>query len=127
MKSRKTKTATKKMWTSDANFAELLKYLKAMHKAARTQTVGTAMLRMADVPEVVRPLTERLRAEDQLVRAESAARYSSTVFGAALDPPDLTDLRSHSSYPNSCPRSPIGLSARTKSHLVKYVGHLRSV
>jgi hypothetical protein len=90
-------------------------------QGGRTQTVGTAMLRMADVPEVVRPLTERLRAEDQLVRAESAARYSSTVFGAALDPPDLTDLRSHSSYPNSCPRSPIGLSVRTKSHLVKFM------
>ena len=30
-------------------------------KGNRTQTVGTATLRMADVPEVLRLLTERLR------------------------------------------------------------------
>jgi hypothetical protein len=42
----------------------------------RTQTVGTATLRMADVPEVVRMLTERLRFENLLLTAESAARKS---------------------------------------------------
>ena len=45
-------------------------------KGNRTQTVGTATLRMADVPEVLRLLTERLRIEDQLLAAESAARRS---------------------------------------------------
>jgi hypothetical protein len=45
-------------------------------KGHRTQTVGTATPRMADVPEVVRLLTERLRIEDQLLAAESAARKS---------------------------------------------------
>ena len=37
MKSRKTETATKKMWANDANCKELLKYLKAMQKAAQTK------------------------------------------------------------------------------------------
>jgi hypothetical protein len=45
-------------------------------QGGRTQTVGTAVLRMADVPEVVRLLTDRLRIEDQLLAAESAARKS---------------------------------------------------
>jgi hypothetical protein len=45
-------------------------------KDNRTQTVGTATLRMADVPEVVRLLTEQLRFEDQLLAAESPARKS---------------------------------------------------
>jgi hypothetical protein len=45
-------------------------------KGYRTQTVGTATLRMADVPEVVRLLSEQLRIEDQLLAAESAARRS---------------------------------------------------
>ena len=45
-------------------------------KGNRTQTVGTATLRMADVPEVVRLLTERLRFENLLLAAESAARKS---------------------------------------------------
>jgi hypothetical protein len=49
----------------------------AIHlKGGQTQTVGTATLRMADVPEVVRLVTERLRIEDQLLAAESAARKS---------------------------------------------------
>jgi hypothetical protein len=43
-------------------------------QGGRTQTVGTAVLRMADVPEVVRLLTDRLRIEDQLLAA--AARKS---------------------------------------------------
>jgi hypothetical protein len=45
-------------------------------QGGRTQTVGTATLRMADVPEVVRLLTERLQIEDQLLAAESPARKS---------------------------------------------------
>jgi hypothetical protein len=45
-------------------------------KRNRTQSVGTATLRMADVPEVVRLLTERLRFENLLLAAESAARKS---------------------------------------------------
>jgi hypothetical protein len=51
-------------------------------KGGRTQTVGTAMLRMADLPEVVRLLTERLRIEDQLLAAESAARRSKKLKAA---------------------------------------------
>src|ERR1700738_3978357 len=45
-------------------------------KGHRAQTVGTATLKMADVPEVVRLLTERLRFENLLLAAESAARKS---------------------------------------------------
>jgi hypothetical protein len=45
-------------------------------RCGRTQTVGTATLRMADVPEVVRLLSERLRFENLLLAAESAARKS---------------------------------------------------
>jgi hypothetical protein len=45
-------------------------------KGHRAQTVGTATLKMADVPEVVRLLTERLLIEDQLLAAESATRKS---------------------------------------------------
>ena len=60
MKSRKTKTATKKMWTSDANFAELLKYLKAMHKAARTKPGKKT--RSNDLPTTVEVTVEYLNA-----------------------------------------------------------------
>jgi hypothetical protein len=45
-------------------------------QGGRTQTVGTATLRMADVSEVVRLLSERLRFEDLLLAGESAARKS---------------------------------------------------
>jgi hypothetical protein len=45
-------------------------------QGGRTQTVGSATLTMADLPEVIRLLTERLRFEDQLLAAESAARKS---------------------------------------------------
>jgi len=45
-------------------------------KGHRTQTVGTATLRMADVPEVVRLLTEGLRGEDLLIEAETTAKKS---------------------------------------------------
>jgi hypothetical protein len=74
MKSRKTKTATKKMWTSDANFAKLLKYLKAMHKAARTKP--SKKTRSNDLPRTVRVTTEYLnalrRAVGQLIDPETA-------------------------------------------------------
>jgi hypothetical protein len=45
-------------------------------QGGRTRTVGTATLRMADVPEVVRLLTERLRFENLLLAAEPATRKS---------------------------------------------------
>jgi len=45
-------------------------------KGHRTQTVGTATLRMADVPEAVRLLTEGLRGEDLLIEAETTAKKS---------------------------------------------------
>jgi hypothetical protein len=45
-------------------------------KGRRPQVVGTATLRMEDLRDVVPMLTERLRIEDQLVKAESAARRS---------------------------------------------------
>ena len=45
-------------------------------KGNRTQTVGTATLRMADVPEVVRLLTEGLRGEELLIEAETTAKKS---------------------------------------------------
>ena len=45
-------------------------------QGGRTQTVGSATLRMADVSEVVRLLSERLRFEDLLLAGESAARKS---------------------------------------------------
>jgi hypothetical protein len=45
-------------------------------KGHRTQTVGTATLRMADVPEVVRLLTEGLRGEELLIEAETTAKKS---------------------------------------------------
>jgi hypothetical protein len=45
----------------------------------RTEIVGTVNLRMEDLREVAPMLTERLRIEDQLVKAESAARKSKKV------------------------------------------------
>jgi hypothetical protein len=45
-------------------------------KGNRTQTVGTATLRMADVPEVLRLLTERLQFEELLIEAEVTGRKS---------------------------------------------------
>jgi hypothetical protein len=48
-------------------------------QGGRMQTVGTVTLRMADVPEVVRLLSEQLRIEDQLVEAESVARRSTKL------------------------------------------------
>jgi hypothetical protein len=70
-------------------------------KGNRTQTVGTATLKMADVPEVVRLLTESLWAEDQLVKAESATRKSkklkarspgSTIFEPETGPACISSL-----------------------------------
>jgi hypothetical protein len=45
-------------------------------KGNRTQTVGTATLRMADVPEVLRLLAERLQFEELLIEAETTAKKS---------------------------------------------------
>jgi hypothetical protein len=59
----------------DTGIVDLSVFAKPL-QGGRTQTVGSATLRMADVPEVVRLLTERLRIEDQLLAAESATRKS---------------------------------------------------
>ena len=60
-------------------------------KGNRTQTVGTATLKMADVPEVVRLLTESLWAEDQLVKAEICHQKVEKVEGKkALGPLSLS-------------------------------------
>ena len=59
----------------DTGIVDLSVFAKPL-QGGRTQTVGSATLRMADLPEVVRLLTERLRIEDQLLAAESAARRS---------------------------------------------------
>jgi hypothetical protein len=48
-----------------------LRVFATQHK--RAEVVGTATLRMADVSEVVRLLSERLRFEDLLLAGESAA------------------------------------------------------
>ena len=53
-----------------------LSVFASLLKGHRTQSVGTATLRMADVSEVVRLLSERLRFEDLLLAGESAARKS---------------------------------------------------
>jgi hypothetical protein len=45
-------------------------------QGGRTQTVGTASLRMADVPEAVRLVTEGLRGEELLIEAETTAKKS---------------------------------------------------
>jgi hypothetical protein len=74
MKSRKTKIATKKMWTNDANFKELLKYLKAMHKAGRTKPKKKTGSN--DLPRTVQVTKEYLnvlrRAVGQLIDPETA-------------------------------------------------------
>jgi hypothetical protein len=59
----------------DTGIVDLSVFAKPL-QGGRTQTVGTATLRMADVPEVVRLLTERLQFEDLLLAEESAARKS---------------------------------------------------
>jgi hypothetical protein len=51
-----------------------LRVFATQHK--RAEVVGTATLRMADVSEVVRLLSERLRFEDLLLAGESAVRRS---------------------------------------------------
>jgi hypothetical protein len=51
-----------------------LRIFANQHK--RAEAVGTATLRMADVSEVVRLLSERLRFEDLLLAGESAVRRS---------------------------------------------------
>jgi hypothetical protein len=59
----------------DTRIVDLSVFAKPL-QGGRTHTVGTATLRMADVPEVVRLLSEQLRFEDQLLAAESPARKS---------------------------------------------------
>jgi hypothetical protein len=51
-----------------------LRVFATQHK--RAEVVGTATLRMADVPEVVRLLTEGLRGEELLIEAETTAKKS---------------------------------------------------
>ena len=96
MKSRKTKTATKKMWTSDAKFTELLKYLKAMHKAARTKP--SKKTRSNDLPKTVEVTVEYLnalrRAVGRLIDPETAEVNWWHV--EVIDPyGDYTDLPPH--------------------------------
>jgi hypothetical protein len=59
----------------DTRTVDLSVFAKPL-QGGRTQTLGSARLRMADVPEVVRLLMERLQIEDQLLAAESPARKS---------------------------------------------------
>jgi hypothetical protein len=72
MKSRKTKTATKKMWANE--FKELLEYLKAMQKSARTKPSKKTC--SDDLPRTVQVTTEYLnalrKAVGQLIDAETA-------------------------------------------------------
>jgi hypothetical protein len=74
MKSRKTKTATTKMWANDANCKELLKYLKAMQKAAQTKAGKESGSN--DLPRTVQVTTEYLnalrKAVGQLIDPETA-------------------------------------------------------
>jgi hypothetical protein len=71
MKSRKTKTATKKMCVNDANFNNVLKYLKAMHKAAENKKT-----RSDDLPSTLQVEKEYLnalrKAVGQLIDPETA-------------------------------------------------------
>jgi hypothetical protein len=69
------KTETEIVTSVDRDAGVLdLRIFATQHK--RAEVVGTARLRMADVPEVVRLLTERLQFEDLLLAGESAARKS---------------------------------------------------
>ena len=69
------KTETEIVMSVDRDAGVLdLRVFATRHK--RAEVVGTATLRMADVSEVVRLLSERLRFEDLLLAGESAARKS---------------------------------------------------
>ena len=69
------KTETEIVMSVDRDASVLdLRVFATQHKSA--EVVGIATLRMADVSEVVRLLSERLRFEDLLLAGESAARKS---------------------------------------------------
>jgi hypothetical protein len=69
------KTETEIVMSVDRDAGVLdLRIFATQHK--RAEVVGTATLRMADVSEVVRLLSERLRFEDFMLAGESAARKS---------------------------------------------------
>ena len=69
------KTETEIVMSVDRDASVLdLRVFATQHK--RAEVVGTARLRMADVSDVVRLLSERLRFEDLLLAGESAARKS---------------------------------------------------
>ena len=74
MKSRKTKTATGKMWANDVSNAEVVKYVKALFKAARTK--ANKKTRSNELPRTVEVTTEYLnalrRAVGQLIDPETA-------------------------------------------------------
>jgi hypothetical protein len=53
-------------------------------KRRRAQQVGTATLRMKDLPEVLPMMTERLRFEDLCIEAETAARKSKKRKAASV-------------------------------------------
>jgi hypothetical protein len=66
------KTETEIVMSVDRDAGVLdLRVFATQHK--RAEVVGTATLRMADVPEVVRLLTEGLRGEELLIEAETTA------------------------------------------------------
>ena len=74
MKSRKTKKPTEKMWANDVSTAEVVKYLNAMHKAARTKPKKETGSN--DLPRTVQVTKEYLnalrRAVGQLIDPETA-------------------------------------------------------
>jgi hypothetical protein len=74
MKSRKTKKSTEKMWANDVSTAEVVKYLNAMHKAARTKPKKETGSN--DLPRTVQVTKEYLnalrRAVGQLIDPETA-------------------------------------------------------
>ena len=67
------KTETEIVMSVDRDAGVLdLRVFATQHK--RAEVVGTATLRMADVPEVVLLLTEGLRGEELLIEAEPPAK-----------------------------------------------------
>jgi hypothetical protein len=71
------KTETEIVMSVDRDAGVLdLRVFATQHKRARAEVVGTATLRMQDLRDVVKMLTERLHVEDQLLAAESPARKS---------------------------------------------------
>ena len=74
MKSRKTKKPTEKMWANDVSTAEVVKYVKALLKAARTK--ANKKTRGNDLPTTVQVTKEYLnalrKAVGQLIDSETA-------------------------------------------------------